>query len=118
MAFAKPGMGLDKQARAKELSQLLGIDEAETADETLAGRLRVIAKLRAAREVEIARGRSGSWLYDLNRHLNLCAALRREYASFAFFVAETAADNTLKPQAIPEKAETSSNVVPFTRVSA
>ena len=63
-------------ARSKELAQLLGIREAQTADRSLSGRLKVIAKLKVARRVEIARGRSGSWLYDVNRHLNLCAALR------------------------------------------
>ena len=66
-------------ARSKELAQLLGIREAQTADRSLSGRLKVIAKLKAARRVEIARGRSGSWLYDVNRHLNLCTALRLEY---------------------------------------
>ncbi len=64
--------------RSKELAQLLGILEAEARDRNLSGRLTIIAKLGAARRVEIARGRAGSWLYDVNRHLNLCAALRRE----------------------------------------
>ncbi len=65
--------------RCKELMQLLGIREAEARDGTLSGRLKIIGKLKAARRVEIARGRAGSWLYDVNRHLNLCATLRQEY---------------------------------------
>jgi len=42
--------------------------------------------------VEIARGRSGSWLYDVNRHLNLCASLREEYEALAEYFAEGARD--------------------------
>ena len=79
-------------ARSKELAQLLGIREAQTADRTLSGRLKIIAKLKAARRVEIARGRSGSWLYDVNRHLNLCTALRQEYDSLAAYFAENASE--------------------------
>ncbi len=77
--------------RCKELAQLLGIREAEAADTSLSARLKIIAKLKAARRVEIARGRSGSWLYDVNRHLNLCTALRLEYESLAEYFAESAA---------------------------
>ncbi len=77
-------------ARCKELAQLLGIREAEAADRSLSGRLKIIAKLKAARRVEIARGRGGSWLYDVNRHLNLCTALRLEYESLAAYFAESA----------------------------
>ena len=76
--------------RGKELAQLLGIHEAEAADLSLSGRLKIIARLKAARRVEIARGRAGSWLYDVNRHLNLCAALRQEYEVLATFFAENA----------------------------
>jgi hypothetical protein len=80
-------------ARCKELAQLLGIREAEAADKNLSGRLKIIAKLKAARRVEIARGHSGSWLYDVNRHLNLCTALRLEYESLAAYFAENAGDD-------------------------
>ncbi len=76
--------------RCKGLAQLLGIREAEAADRSLSGRLKIIGKLKAARRVEIARGRSGSWLYDVNRHLNLCTALRLEYKSLAAYFAENA----------------------------
>ncbi len=78
-------------ARCKELAQLLGIRGEEAADLSLNGRLRIIAKLKAARRVEIARGRSGSWLYDVNRHLNLCAALRLEYEALMEYFAEGSA---------------------------
>jgi hypothetical protein len=78
--------------RAKELAHLLGIQESAAADLSLSGRLKTIAKLKAARRVEIARGRNGSWLYDVNRHLNLCAALRREYEALPAFFAEDASE--------------------------
>jgi len=65
--------------RRKALTHLLGIGEAEASDTSLQGRLSIIAKLKAARRAEIARGQTGSWLYDVNRHLNICAFLRREY---------------------------------------
>ncbi len=76
--------------QCKELMQLLGIREAEAGDRTLSGRLKIIGKLKAARRVEIARGRAGSWLYDVNRHLNLCAALRQEYDALAAYFAGNA----------------------------
>jgi hypothetical protein len=78
----------------KALAQLLGIREAEAADKSLCGRLKIIAKLKAARKVEIARGRTGSWLYDVNRHLNLCAALRMEYEALAEYFAEGASTDS------------------------
>ncbi len=78
--------------RRRELAQLLGIREAEVADRSLSGRLKIIAKLKTARRVEIARGRAGSWLYDVNRHLNLCAALRQEYDSLTAYFAENAGE--------------------------
>ena len=80
--------------RCKELAQLLGIREAEAADRSLSGRLKVVAKLKAARRVEIARGRSGSWLYDMNRHLNLCTMLRLEYEALAEYFAEGAGEGS------------------------
>ena len=89
MTIDREKTGAARAKRARELAQLLGILEAEAADLSLSGRLNIIAKLKAARRVEIARGRTGSWLYDVNRHLNLCAALRQEYEALAFFFAES-----------------------------
>ena len=65
--------------RCKGLVHLLGIEEDEAGDTTIKGRLSIIAKLKAARRAEIARGQTGSWLYDVNRHLSICACLRKEY---------------------------------------
>jgi hypothetical protein len=79
-----------KETRGEALAHLLGIREAQAADLSLSGRLRIIGRLKAARRVEVARGRAGSWLYDVNRHLNLCAALRQEYKALTAFLAENA----------------------------
>jgi hypothetical protein len=79
VAIDRKKKGAARVKRAKELAHLLGIHEAVAEDLSWSGRLEIIAKLKAARRVEIARGRSGSWLYDLNRHLSLCAALRQRW---------------------------------------
>ena len=67
------------ERRCKGLVQLLGVGEAEAGDTTIRGRLAIIAKLKAAKRSEIGRGQTGSWLYDVNRHLSICACLRKEY---------------------------------------
>jgi hypothetical protein len=67
------------EKRCKGLVHLLGIGDLEAGDTSIKGRLSIIAKLKAARRSEIARGQTGSWLYDVNRHLSICACLRREY---------------------------------------
>lgn len=90
MVVSTDGADAGRDERCKELAALLGIGEAEAQDPSLSGRLKIVAKLKAARRVEIARGRAGSWLYDVNRHLNLCAALRQEYEALAAYFAEGA----------------------------
>jgi hypothetical protein len=87
---------IQRRKRCRALSQLLGIAEAEAGDTSITGRLSTIAKLKAAKSAEIERGKSGSWLYDVNRHLSLCAALRREYEALEEFLA--AGDAALKRQ--------------------
>jgi hypothetical protein len=90
-----------RDKRGKELAHLLGIHETEAADLSFSGKLKIIAKLKAARRVEIARGRAGSWLYDVNRHLNLCAALRQECDALADFFAESARDGAASHRSAP-----------------
>ena len=68
-----------RERRCRGLAHLLGIGEAEAGDTSIKGRLSVIAKLKAAKRAEIARGQTGSWLYDVNRHLSICTCLRKEY---------------------------------------
>ncbi len=94
MALNHAKMDPASDRQCKELMQLLGIREAEAGDRTLSGRLKIIGKLKAARRVEIARGRAGSWLYDVNRHLNLCAVLRQEYDALAAYFAENAGEQS------------------------
>ncbi len=65
--------------RCKALVNLLGIGDADASDMSIKGRLAIIAKLKAAKRAEIARGQTGSWLYDVNRHLSICGCLRKEY---------------------------------------
>ena len=67
------------EKRCNGLVHLLGLEEADARDTTIRGRLSIIAKLKAARRAEISRGQTGSWLYDVNRHLSICACLRKEY---------------------------------------
>ncbi len=67
------------EKRCKGLVHLLGIGDLEAGDTSIKGRLSIITKLKAARRSEISRGQTGSWLYDVNRHLSICACLRREY---------------------------------------
>lgn len=79
MASKHDALAVAAERRCKGLVQLLGIGEREAADASIKGRLAIIAKLKAAKRSEIARGQTGSWLYDVNRHLTICAALRKEY---------------------------------------
>lgn len=50
----------------------------EILDDSLAGRLRLLAKLRRALRAERQRGVGGHWTYDLARHRGLLAAYRAE----------------------------------------
>ena len=68
MAIDRKKSDAARDTRCNELAHLLGIRETEAADRSLSGRLKIIAKLKAARRVEIARGRAGSWLYDVYCH--------------------------------------------------
>jgi hypothetical protein len=77
----------EREKRRKGLAQLLGVGESEAADTSITGRLLIIAKLKAAKRTEIERGKAGSWLYDVNRHLSICAWLRREYEALEEFLA-------------------------------
>jgi hypothetical protein len=55
----------------------------EIADGSLAGRLRLLARLRTALRRERQRGLAGHWAYDLARHARLLEAYRREAAALA-----------------------------------
>jgi hypothetical protein len=80
---------------------LLGIREAEAPDRSLAGQLKIVSKLKASRREEIRRCRAEPCLYEVNRHLNLCAALRQEYQALAAYFAERTGE---KPRRKPSAA--------------
>jgi hypothetical protein len=77
----------ERDKRTRGLTQLLGVAEAEAGDTSITGRLTTIAQLKAAKRAEIERGKAGSWLYDVNRHLSICAWLRKEYEALEEFLA-------------------------------
>ena len=79
MGISDEAWAVAAEKRCKGLVHLLGIGDLEASDTSIKGRLTVIARLKAAKRSEITRGQTGSWLYDVNRHLSICACLRREY---------------------------------------
>lgn len=80
----------DPHARSRTIARVLGITEADAADVSLGGRLKTVTRLQAAKRVEIARGQAQSWLYDVNRHLNLSVLLEQEMAALMADLAQEA----------------------------
>jgi hypothetical protein len=64
--------------RLAQLPRLIGLWPSEMQDYSAAGTSRILALLRKALRSERARGRSGHWTYDLNRHLALAESLKAE----------------------------------------
>lgn len=71
-------IGADAYDRGRHLVRLIPVGPAEIADESQAGRERILAKLSRALRTERNRGRAGHWSYDLNRHLALSQAYAAE----------------------------------------
>lgn len=67
--------GAADYVRRRDLPRVLPVGPDEVADESLAGRRRIVARLARALRAERNRGRAGHWTYDLNRHI----ALRQAY---------------------------------------
>jgi hypothetical protein len=67
--------------RKRDLPRLLPLWPHEVADDSHAGRLRLLARLRRALRLERQRGLAGHWTYDLARHVQLLAAYRAEVAA-------------------------------------
>ena len=67
--------GVEAYVRQRHLPRILPVGPDEVADESVAGRRRIVARLARALRAERNRGRSGHWTYDLNRHI----ALRQAY---------------------------------------
>jgi hypothetical protein len=97
--------------RARDLAHLIGIHDSLAQDFSLEARLAIITKLKAAIKAEIGRGKSGSWLYDINRHMTLCAALRIEYEALsAALIADQHGEGAVSPaprdgKALPVRAK-------------
>ena len=67
--------------RASDLVRLLPLWPEELADNSLAGRTRLVQMLERALRAARQRGVGGHWAYDLSRHANLMWALRAERAA-------------------------------------
>ncbi len=66
---------VEDYVRQRHLPRILPVGPDEVADESIAGRRRILARLAKALRAERNRGRAGHWTYDLNRHI----ALRQAY---------------------------------------
>jgi len=64
--------------RARDLPALLALWPSELMDFTQAGTGKIISRLQRALRAERARGMSGHWAYDLQRHIALVRAYKAE----------------------------------------
>lgn len=67
--------GVELYDRRRHLARILPVGPDEIADESIAARRKILARLARALRAERNRGRAGHWTYDLNRHI----ALRQAY---------------------------------------
>jgi hypothetical protein len=64
--------------RRTTLCSVLALWPQEIEDDSLAGRLLIVAKVRRALRAERQRGLAGHWTYDLARHAELLRAYKQE----------------------------------------
>ena len=64
--------------RRTTLCRVLALWPREIEDDSPAGRLLIVARLRRALRAERQRGLAGHWTYDLARHAELLRAYKRE----------------------------------------
>jgi hypothetical protein len=69
--------------RRTTIAKVLAVWPHEIEDETLAGRERLLTRLRSALRAERRRGVSGHWTYDLARHVELLRIYRAELAAIS-----------------------------------
>jgi hypothetical protein len=69
--------------RRTMLCSVLALWPQEIEDDSLAGRLLIVAKLRRALRAERQRGLAGHWTYDLARHAELLRAYKQELRASA-----------------------------------
>ena len=67
--------------RRERLARLLPLMPKELEDDSLGGRLRLVARLKRALRAERCRGLAGHWTYDLARHVALLHCYREEVAA-------------------------------------
>ena len=70
--------GVELYDRRRHLARILPVGPDEIADNRLAARRKIVARLARALRAERNRGRAGHWTYDLNRHVALCQAYQAE----------------------------------------
>jgi hypothetical protein len=66
--------------RRARLARLLPLWPEDLADDSTAGRLKLVSRLQSVLRAERRRGLAGHWTYDPARHRDLLAACRRELA--------------------------------------
>ena len=83
-AVHKPGVGRPpRYDRAWDLPRLPAIWPRDLEDLTIAGRERMLARLKQALRAERLRGVAGHWTYDVCRHAQLIVAVRAEARELA-----------------------------------
>ena len=70
--------GARSYCRSRDLPSLVALWPQELEDMSQAGIVFVLGKLRRALRAERNRGLRGHWSYDLNRHIGLLSAYKRE----------------------------------------
>ena len=75
---AATAAGVEAYVRQRHLPRVLPVGPDEIADESIAGRRRIVTRLARALRAERNRGRGGHWTYDLNRHIALRQAYQAE----------------------------------------
>lgn len=71
----KSGIGrTERYDRSFDLPRLVAVWPQELADDSVAGRARMLARLEQALRAERQRGAAGHWTYDVSRHAQLILA--------------------------------------------
>jgi hypothetical protein len=80
-ARAVVSAGAERYRRGAMLPRLIPVGPEAIADDTAAGRRRILGLLARALRAERSRGRAGHWTYSLDRHVGLLQAFRAERAA-------------------------------------
>lgn len=80
------------ERRCADIAKILGCRSQDVDNPAIDARCKILDRLKAARRVEILRGSRKSWLYDVNRHLNLSELIRREHEALERLSSRTSCD--------------------------